>query len=421
MIWGSALFLPYGHIVNSSLDWGWGTWTLFGILEGNREWELFTNGTLQYWPFEPVSQNVLLYIPLISIFGALVLQLLVKGRGDVRFAGVIVTMNLILQLVDSVIVANVEVSTRLIPYPLSSITHLFVFLVVYKNYDTIVSQSERAKSIVVSPTTFESEVKVLRGAEFVGNRLRYKVKVQNDSRYIITDVTVSLISYPKDSLKIDGDITKIISKIESNGFRSPTFDFLPTADCVKGDVTAAVSFVDPEGQAHSVTTEPYTIRAVCDLLQTEVIEAKEFELKLSELEHGETTLRIEDWTPEVMYTKTLQILESSNFFEVSSESNEFEEHVESRITGWARGKYTGKNIGIEVIITGRPRLLGASCKVQVSGEDQAMIMPAMDEISQKLGAWLCPMCGGNLPVQMVNELKAGKSIACPFCGVTVDR
>jgi predicted RNA-binding Zn-ribbon protein involved in translation (DUF1610 family) len=57
----------------------------------------------------------------------------------------------------------------------------------------------------------------------------------------------------------------------------------------------------------------------------------------------------------------------------------------------------------------------------MSGEDEAMILPAIDEISQKLGAWLCPRCSGVLPIDSVKALKDGKSAVCPFCGVTMDR
>ncbi|MFW9889457.1 MAG: hypothetical protein ACFFER_14815 [Candidatus Thorarchaeota archaeon] len=39
---------------------------------------------------------------------------------------------------------------------------------------------------------------------------------------------------------------------------------------------------------------------------------------------------------------------------------------------------------------------------------------------QTLSAWICPNCGGKLPTQSVKELKAGRDVACPFCGVTVD-
>jgi len=83
-------------------------------------------------------------------------------------------------------------------------------------------------------TISQLQVKVLRGGEFIGNRMRFKVKIVNESPYIITDVTVYLLSYPKDALRfVSEDDNVFFSKIEPGGFRSPTFDFLPTQDCVK--------------------------------------------------------------------------------------------------------------------------------------------------------------------------------------------
>jgi len=266
-----------------------------------------------------------------------------------------------------------------------------------------------------------STIQALRGGEFIGNRLRFKVKVLNTSPYVITDVTVTLISYPRDSLRFEGETVKSIAKIDREGFRSPTFDFLPTQDCVKGDIIASVSYVDSRGQAHSVTTEPYQIRAVCDLLRPEVITSEEFVLKLGTLGHGKMTSKVDDWTPEEMHDKVLHILRSSNFFEVSSELSQFDDHIESKIKGWAKGIYTGNNIGVEIVVSGKSGINGATCNISMAGEDQAMIMPAIDEFCQKINAWLCPKCGGALPFESVEELKAGKSVACPFCGVTMDR
>ncbi|MHA1481302.1 MAG: hypothetical protein ACTSQZ_07765, partial [Candidatus Thorarchaeota archaeon] len=265
------------------------------------------------------------------------------------------------------------------------------------------------------------EIHALRGGEFVGNRFRYKVKVTNDSTFVVTDVTVTLLTYPRDTLSLEGDSTKNIAKIDPGGFRSPTFDFLPTQDCVKGDIIASISYIDSRGHAHSMTTEPFTIRAVCDLLRPETVTVEEFMNKLSTIDHGEMASRVEDWTPEEMHDKTLQILRESNFFEVSSEIDQINGNIQCKTQGWAKGIYTGKNLGVEITISGIPSVKGATCKVRMYGEDEAMIMPAIDEISQKLVAWLCPKCGGALPQDSVEELKTGMSVACPFCGITIGR
>jgi hypothetical protein len=264
-------------------------------------------------------------------------------------------------------------------------------------------------------------VQVFRGGELVGNRLRYKVKILNRSRYVITDVTVNLVTYPRDSLILDGPPLKAVAKIQPSGFVSPTFEFIPTRDCVKGDIIADVSYIDFMGRAHTSMPEPFTIRAVCDLLRPEHITAEEFERRLVSLNHGEMALTVDGWTPEEMHSKALQVLEKSNFSEVKTDRRMIGERTESRISGWARGKYTGKNLGVEIIISGRPGIIGASCKVHMSGEDEAMILPAIDEMAHNLSAWLCPVCVGELPAEAVDAIRAGKQAKCPFCGVTVGR
>ncbi|MFW9816726.1 MAG: hypothetical protein ACFFEW_12420, partial [Candidatus Thorarchaeota archaeon] len=170
----------------------------------------------------------------------------------------------------------------------------------------------------VPPTKTTEGVEVRRGGEFIGNRMRFKVKVLNDSSYIITDVTVYLLSYPKDALRFAGEDHDIFfAKIEPGGFRSPTFDFLPTQDCVKGEIVAGVSYMDMRGQPHTLTAKPFVIRSVCDLLLPQQVTPEDFKLKLKDLECGEIAIKIEEWTPKEMFEKSLRIVDESNFFEVS--------------------------------------------------------------------------------------------------------
>ena len=121
------------------------------------------------------------------------------------------------------------------------------------------------------------------------------------------------------------DASRCINKLDPEGFRTPTFDFLPTQDCVKGDIVAGVAYIDSRGRAHSVMSEPIVIRAVCDLLNPERISPEEFMLNLAKLGYEEMAIRVEDWTPEEMHEKTLHIVNTSNFFEVESEVQHHEE------------------------------------------------------------------------------------------------
>lgn len=267
----------------------------------------------------------------------------------------------------------------------------------------------------------DSKVKALRGGEFIGNRMRFKVKVVNDSEYMITDVRVYLLSFPKTSLRLASDDDCQFSKIEPGGFRSPTFDFVPTQDCVRGNVVAGISYMDMHGNPHTLSTKPFVIKSVCDLLLPDQVSPEDFELKLNEQEHGEIVIKVNEWTPKEMFDKAIRIVDESNFFEVDSNFEETDGIVYASISGLAKGKYTGKSVGVQINITGPSGVKGARCTLRVSGEDQAMILPAIDDLRERLSAWLCPMCGSALTLQNVEDLREGKVITCPFCSVPIGR
>ena len=282
--------------------------------------------------------------------------------------------------------------------------------------------AQAIKQVHRPPGLTEKKVRALRGGEFVGNRMRFKVKVVNDTPYMITDVTVYLLSFPKNSLRLAGKKDDCqFSKIEPGGFRSPTFDFLPTQDCVRGDIVAGVSYVDMTGKAHTLSTEPFVIRSVCDLLIPDQVSPDEFAQKLLSHEHGEIVIKVDEWTPEEMFEKALRITDESNFFEVSSNIEVKDGVVFGKISGLAKGKYTGKSVGVQITVTGPSHERGASCTIKVSGEDQAMILPAIDDLKERLSAWLCPMCGSPLTLQNVADLRDGKVVCCPFCAVSIGR
>jgi hypothetical protein len=279
---------------------------------------------------------------------------------------------------------------------------------------------EKPKKTTLLPDV--KAVKMLRGGAFIGNRMRFKAKVVNESEYTITDVTVHLVSYPRDALMLDsGDDDVRYAKIEPGAFRSPSFEFIPTQDCVKGEVVAGMSYIDYRGIAHSLTSRPYPIRAVCDLLIPDEISPEEFRLTLQDLHSGDLVVSVDEWTPETMYEKAQHILDDSNFHIVSHEIEPSGGVVQAKIEGWAKGKYTGKSVGVELLISGSEGRTGASCTIKVSGEDNAMIVPALEDLRSRLCTWLCPRCQSTLTANQVTKLRRGGVVECHYCGATIGR
>ena len=136
------------------------------------------------------------------------------------------------------------------------------------------------------------EVSVFRGGEIVGGKFDYKVKVLNNTDFVINNVTITIIAYPEDCMVLSGSAIKTLKRIEPDGFRSPQFTFRPTKDCVEGEIIATVSYMDHQNHAVTLSAEPYRIRSVCDLLKPLESSLEEFDAmlcpvnQLPAIEHG---------------------------------------------------------------------------------------------------------------------------------------
>ncbi|UCE09700.1 MAG: hypothetical protein JSW61_12110 [Candidatus Thorarchaeota archaeon] len=269
-----------------------------------------------------------------------------------------------------------------------------------------------------SPETPEDDVVVYRGCEVVGGKFDYKVKVVNDSGYVITNVTVSIVAYPKDCLETGGETVKTISRIEIDGFRSPSFTFFPTKDCVQGKIVATASYIDFRDQLHTLQVEPFIIRSVCDLLKPMEATSKQFDLVLSNLTRTEQEQAL-DWNAQILFTKAEKLLPAKNFHIVDSDEKIVGGQFIGTIRGYAEGKYTGKKVAVIFMITGPEIGRHATVKVEALGEDIAMLPTTIDELAETIDSWICLRCGAPLAPEEVDELGQREPIRCRYCAHTL--
>jgi DNA-directed RNA polymerase subunit RPC12/RpoP len=260
----------------------------------------------------------------------------------------------------------------------------------------------------------ETGVVVLRGCEIVGGKFDFKVKIKNESGYVITNATVSIVAYPQDCMELTGENVKAISRIEVDGFRSPQFTFYPTKDCVQGKVVATVSYIDFLDQLHTVSVEPYLIRSVCDLLQPLKKTSEAFELLLTGLEKTQQEQTL-DWNAQVLFTKAEKILPAKNFHIVDSDETIVRGEFIGTIRGYAEGKYTQKKVAIILLITGPENGRHSCVRVEALGEDVAMLPTTIDELADTMDSWICLRCGAPLEPEQVEEMGRRLPIRCKYC------
>jgi len=274
--------------------------------------------------------------------------------------------------------------------------------------------SETLESEVESVDSQDGGVKVTRGCEIVGGKFDYKVKVVNNSGYVITNVTVNIVAYPADCMEQAGETVKTISRIEVGGFRSPQFTFYPTKDCVQGKVVATVSYIDFLDQLHTMSVEPYLIRSVCDLLTPSKKTSAEFNLVLSSLEKTQQEQTL-DWNAKVLFTKAEKILPTKNFHVVDTDEHVIAGEFIGTIRGYAEGKYTKRKIAVVLLISGPENGRHSVVKVEALGEDISMLPTTIDELADTMDSWVCLRCGAPLETDQVEELGRRVPIRCKYC------
>ncbi len=229
----------------------------------------------------------------------------------------------------------------------------------------------------------DPDVKILRGCEIVGSKYEYKVKIQNETDYIINRVTVSIISYPEDCMRLEGKRIKSIVMIEPTGFRSPQFIFVPSKDCVEGDIQATISYVDHENQMRTAQSEPITIRSVCDLLKPLERTVEEFEEILYGMSADIREIIVQR-TPEEVFTDAEKVLPEKNFHVIGVTSSIEDNQFSGTLRGIAIGKYTQTKLTVRLVIAGPVEGPETSILIETLGDDMAMLPITIGEIADML-------------------------------------
>ncbi|MHA1959493.1 MAG: hypothetical protein ACW99U_04650 [Candidatus Thorarchaeota archaeon] len=346
------------------------------------------------------------------LFAALLLELLYRGIGRPGIVKVFIALGAIIVAALGFLMAlDMYISygsvSIVVPIPFASLVQYILFrqfirvssepLEAISIPEVIASESERIadhvepaiapsmESTTVVPETTEENVQALRGCTAVGGTFEYKVKIQNNTKFVINRISVSIASYPEDCMELTGESTKKISLIEPGGFRSPLFVFDPTKDCVQGQIQASVTYLDQENELQVVRVEPYLIRSVCDLLEPLESSLDEFEALLFDMSTNSEEFTL-DRTPNAAFSGAMGFLPERNFELISTESGIDDGTFRGSVRGLAVGKYTKKKVAVRIVVSGQVSANNATVLVEALGDDPDMLPTTIEEIVEGLKA-----------------------------------
>jgi len=229
----------------------------------------------------------------------------------------------------------------------------------------------------------KGEVTCSRGYGIGGGRLEYKVKIENNTEFLIANVNVTVAAYPDDCLRLEGEKTRVAKIVEPGGFVSLEFTFTPSKDCIRGTIQSAASYTDHTNILRVVIVEPQEVRSVCDLLQP--FETT-FEGLVSTLDKMDGTYeeKTVPWNGQVLFRLLDSLLSTNNFYKVQSEVQIIAGQFVGTIKGTAVGKYTRKKVAALVTIVGPADGHDACMRIAVHGEDTSMVPVTILEFRQGL-------------------------------------
>jgi len=172
----------------------------------------------------------------------------------------------------------------------------------------------------------------------------YKVKVQNESKFLIGNIQVVLTSIPH-GLSAEKQMYKIES-LKPGAYESPTFKLMASESCVGDTVEGLVTFTDPMGKSQTITIEPFEICYVCNLLTPKEISKKDFDEKVEFMEDKKLIIE-SDLEPSELEAKIAEIVMNCNFAMLQQmEANRGGEF--RKLEAFAQGLYDKQDVGLSI-------------------------------------------------------------------------
>jgi len=289
------------------------------------------------------------------------------------------------------------------------------------------SKPDRLKEIISSEDV--KEIIVLRGGDWKIEENQsvfyFKVKVKNNSKFVITNIQIVLTSIPtgliskSDNYKIDA--------LNPKTFESPTFKFTAKDSCVGDFIKGIVLFTDHMGNQQTFNINPFRIEYVCNLLVPKLITEEDYEKNTAIMEEKKIVFDC-NLAPDKLESEITEILEHNNFYILKNPqgltSSDFR-----KFKAYAEGKYDKQDVALSIIMQ---KLTDQADKliIKAMSNKEEKIIDLLKDISIKCSSLksssedsmqleiICKNC--SCIIKLADYMKLKDTVVCEACGEDIE-
>lgn len=194
------------------------------------------------------------------------------------------------------------------------------------------------------------EIKISRGGDWKieGNQsvFFYKVKVKNESKFLVGNIQIIMTSIPR-GLNVE-DTRYRIESLKPGSHESPTFKLMATDSCVGDTIEGIVIYTDPSGAQQTKSIKPFEICYVCNLLTPKQISKEEFDEKIDFME--EKKLVIDSSLNLADLEEQISAIVKNCHFALIEELKGTQSESFRKIEAFAQGLYDKQDVALSIAV-----------------------------------------------------------------------
>ncbi len=234
-----------------------------------------------------------------------------------------------------------------------------------------------------TPTRTTDDVTVDSGVTISDNVLEFMVTVTNDSDELATDITITVLSYPADSLRLIQGRTQTIDYLKPGDRGTQTFAFEIESEVIEGEIITSVTFFDSSFDKVTAKAGNCFVRSLYSQLQPFEISLDEF----SDMRKGKAYWNREhvvEASPSSLFELIEQILKRKNLHPLRVESEKKEDMFMGVIVGAGNGRYTSSRVIVTITIIGHAKGDLSRLRIDVLSDSSELLQIAASELFESL-------------------------------------